>query len=78
MRLAWIIDCSLQMVYDGMVKDLIASHEGEAVQKTLSEAFERLLPLGTQALPLRKEKRAFRERFEAFLNDIQGLLCLSH
>lgn len=59
-----------------MVQELIAAHRDPAVQQKLTTAFRALLPEETMMQPLRREKRAFRDRFESFLNEVQGLLCL--
>lgn len=63
------------------MENIVSSQKEEAVKQKLTTAFDCLLPseLNVNILPqqmLRKEKRAFRDRFEIFLNDIQGLLCL--
>lgn len=60
-----------------MVKEVIEGHQDEALRAPLRAAFERLMPAEVVAQPLRQNKRAFRDRFERFLNDIQGLLFLT-
>ena len=59
-----------------MVYELINGHSDSMVHSKLEEAFQKLLQPNAQLSLVRQEKRMFRERFELFLNDICGLLCL--
>jgi len=68
--------CCAQAQYNAMVDELVSSHGDPAVREKLTLAFRTLLPNDVLVQPLRREKLAFRDRFESFLNDVQGLLCL--
>uniref|UniRef100_A0A914WUI0 Exportin-4 n=1 Tax=Plectus sambesii TaxID=2011161 RepID=A0A914WUI0_9BILA len=70
--------CCDRNAYINMVGQLIASHSDEGARAKLNAAFNQLLPPDAVVNPIRKEKREFRDRFEIFLNDIQGMLCLKH
>jgi len=63
------------VVFGGMVDSILQRHGEESTRNQLTIAFARLLP-DLQMDATRKEKRIFRDRFETFLNDTQGLLCL--
>ncbi len=63
------------MAFVHMVDAILHRHHDEMVRNRLANAFALLLP-DMELNATRKEKRQFRDRFETFLNDTQGLLCL--
>ena len=72
-------------MYNELVQRVVASHQvqcdNQFAAQRLHDAFVQLLnpvhQVGHPPLnPTRSEKRAFRDRFDNFLNDISGLLSL--
>jgi len=67
------------MKFKEFADELIAAHSAElSIQQRIMSSFEALLPTSCTLNAIRKEKREFRDRFETFLNDVEGLLCLKY
>uniref|UniRef100_A0A915IE64 Exportin-4 n=1 Tax=Romanomermis culicivorax TaxID=13658 RepID=A0A915IE64_ROMCU len=72
--------CLNEALYQNFVQQLIYTHHDQSTQRSLVESFGKLLPHsvhGLKAQQYRKERLSFRDRFETFLDNIQGTLCYS-
>ncbi|KAK6752632.1 hypothetical protein RB195_003817 [Necator americanus] len=64
--------CFDKVAFDRFVTEMLSSKSNEAASNKLREEFAALLPEDPK--PGRRERIAFRQRMERFLNEIQGLL----
>ncbi|RCN51186.1 hypothetical protein ANCCAN_02755 [Ancylostoma caninum] len=64
--------CFDKVAFDRFVTGMLSSKSNEAASNKLREEFAALLPEDPK--PGRRERIAFRQRMERFLNEIQGLL----
>ncbi|CAG2171290.1 unnamed protein product, partial [Oppiella nova] len=67
--------CCFPSRYQELAQQIITSSKEEAVQKQLQTAFEKLME-GLSLDGARVHRAAFKRRFETFVIEIQGLLCI--
>lgn len=69
--------CCSKAAFVAFVEYLLLREQHAAVRPELQAAFSALLPAEDSLSPNRRGKREFRDRFEKFLNNIQGLLVIN-
>ncbi|CAG2100589.1 unnamed protein product [Medioppia subpectinata] len=67
--------CCFPSRYQELAQQIISSSKEESVQKQLQTAFEKLME-GLSLDGARVHRAAFKRRFETFVIEIQGLLCI--